>query len=297
MRHLLTGCFVALLLLLNTLTLIGPLLVFALLKLLFKGRMRDRSSWAVMWIAETWAEINKLIFKAFLPTRWDIRGADGLRRDTSYLVVSNHQSWVDIPALIQVLNRRTPFFKFFLKKELIWVPFLGLAWWALDYPFMKRYSKAFLERHPELKGQDLEITKAACELFKRQPVTVVIYLEGTRFTQAKHDQQQSPYVHLLKPKAGGVAFVLAAMGAQLDALLDVTVVYPGVRKPGFWDLLCGRVPRVIIDIRTHALDPALWAGDYESDPQLRSKVQAWVNQLWQEKDERITALSSETPGR
>jgi 1-acyl-sn-glycerol-3-phosphate acyltransferase len=297
MRHLLTGCFVALLLLLNTLTLIGPLLVFALLKLLFKGRMRDRNSWAVMWIAETWAEINKLIFKAFLPTRWDIRGADGLRRDTSYLVVSNHQSWVDIPALIQVLNRRTPFFKFFLKKELIWVPFLGLAWWALDYPFMKRYSKAFLERHPELKGQDLEITKAACELFKRQPVTVVNYLEGTRFTQAKHDQQQSPYVHLLKPKAGGVAFVLAAMGAQLDALLDVTVVYPGARKPGFWDLLCGRVPRVIIDIRTHTLDPALWAGDYESDPQLRSKVQAWVNQLWQEKDARITALSSETPGR
>jgi 1-acyl-sn-glycerol-3-phosphate acyltransferase len=297
MRHLLTGCFVALLLLLNTLTLIGPLLVFALLKLLLKGRMRDRISWAVMWIAETWAEINKLIFKAFLPTRWDIRGADGLRRDTSYLVVSNHQSWVDIPALIQVLNRRTPFFKFFLKKELIWVPFLGLAWWGLDYPFMKRYSKAFLERHPELKGQDLEITKAACELFKRQPVTVVNYLEGTRFTQAKHDQQQSPYVHLLKPKAGGVAFVLAAMGAQLDALLDVTVVYPGARKPGFWDLLCGRVPRVIIDIRTHTLDPALWAGDYESDPQLRSKVQAWVNQLWQEKDARITALSSETPGR
>ncbi|MCS3471650.1 1-acyl-sn-glycerol-3-phosphate acyltransferase [Pseudomonas sp. JUb42] len=297
MRHLLTGCFVALLLLLNTLTLIGPLLVFALLKLLFKGRMRDRISWAVMWIAETWAEINKLIFKAFLPTRWDIRGADGLRRDTSYLVVSNHQSWVDIPALIQVLNRRTPFFKFFLKKELIWVPFLGLAWWGLDYPFMKRYSKAFLERHPELKGQDLEITKAACELFKRQPVTVVNYLEGTRFTQAKHDQQQSPYVHLLKPKAGGVAFVLAAMGAQLDALLDVTVVYPGARKPGFWDLLCGRVPRVIIDIRTHTLDPALWAGDYESNPQLRSKVQAWVNQLWQEKDARITALVNETPGR
>lgn len=290
MRHLLTGCFVALLLLLNTLIMIGPLLIFALLKLLFKGRMRDRNSSAVMWIAETWAEINKLIFKLFLPTRWDIRGADGLRGDTSYLVISNHQSWVDIPALIQVLNRRTPFFKFFLKKELIWVPLLGLAWWALDYPFMKRYSKAFLARHPELKGQDLEITRAACELYKRQPVTVVNYLEGTRFTAAKHDQQQSPYTHLLKPKAGGVAFVLAAMGAQLDALLDVTVVYPGGRTPGFWDLICGRVPRVIIDIQTHTLDSALWAGDYESDPQLRGKVQGWVNQLWLEKDARISAL-------
>jgi len=290
MRRLLTGSFVTLLLLLNTLVFIGPLLVFALLKLMFKGRWRDRSSWAVMWIAETWAEIDKLIFALCIPTRWEIRGDERLRSDTSYLVISNHQSWVDIPALIQVFNRRTPFFKFFLKKELIWVPFLGLAWWALDYPFMKRYSKAFLARHPELKGQDLEITKAACELFKRQPVTVVNYLEGTRFTAAKQAQQQSPYSNLLKPKAGGVAFVLAAMGEQLDAILDVTVVYPGARIPGFWDLLCGQVPRVIVDIRTLPLDPALWQGDYENDPVFREKVQGWVNQLWLEKDARINTL-------
>lgn len=280
MRRLLTGSLVTLLLLLNTLVLIGPLLVFALLKLVLPGRYRDYASWAVMWIAETWAEIDKLIFALCIPTRWDVRGAADLRLDTSYLMVSNHQSWVDIPALIQVFNRRIPFFKFFLKKELIWVPFLGLAWWALDYPFMKRYSKAFLERHPHLKGQDLEITKAACELFKRQPVTVVNYLEGTRFTPAKRDAQGSPFRHLLKPKAGGVAFVLAALGEQLDALLDVTLVYPGDTAPGFWDLVSGAVPRVIVDIQVRALDPALWRGDYENDPQFRRSVQDWVNQLW-----------------
>ncbi|MFJ4141799.1 acyltransferase [Pseudomonas sp. NPDC089734] len=294
MRRVLTGCFVTLLLLINTLVLIGPLLVFALLKLLFKGRLRDRCSWAVMWIAETWAEIDKFIFASFTPTQWDIRGNEGLRSDTSYLVVCNHQSWVDIPALIQAFNRRTPFFKFFLKKELIWVPLLGLAWWALDYPFMKRYTKAFLAKNPELKGKDLEITKAACELFKRQPVTIVNYLEGTRFTPAKHTAQGSPYPHLLKPKAGGVAFVLAAMGEQLDAILDVTVVYPGSRIPGFWDMLCGRVPKVIVDIKTRELDPALWQGDYESDPAFREKVQSWVNQLWLEKNERIAALRLES---
>ncbi len=255
MRRVLTGCLVATLLLINTLVLIGPLLVFALLKLLFRGRMRDRCSHAVMWIAETWAEVDKLIFAACVPTQWDIRGDEGLRADTSYLVISNHQSWVDIPALIQALNRRTPFFKFFLKKELIWVPLLGLAWWGLDYPFMKRYTKAFLAKNPELKGKDLEITKAACELFKRQPVTIVNYLEGTRFTPAKHTAQTSPYNNLLKPKAGGVAFVLAAMGEQLDAILDVTVVYPGSGIPGFWDMLCGRVPKVIVDIRTRPWTP------------------------------------------
>lgn len=293
MRRLLTGILTTTLLLLNTLVLICPLLVFALLKLVLPGRGRDYASWAVMWVAETWSEIDKAIFALCIPTQWDIRGVENLRKDTSYLAVSNHQTWVDIPALIESLNRRTPFFKFFLKKELIWVPLLGLAWWGLDYPFMKRYSKAFLEKHPELKGKDLEITKAACELFKRQPVTVVNYLEGTRFTEAKRQQQQSPYRYLLKPKAGGVAFVLAALGEQLDALLDVTIVYPGNKAPGFWDLLNGSISRVIIDIRVRELDPMLWAGDYENDAEFRQTVQAWVNQLWVEKDLRIEQLRGE----
>ena len=293
MRRLLTGILTTTLLLLNTVVLICPLLVFALLKLVLPGRGRDYASWAVMWVAETWSEIDKAIFALCIPTQWDIRGVENLRRDTSYLAVSNHQTWVDIPALIESLNRRTPFFKFFLKKELIWVPLLGLAWWGLDYPFMKRYSKAFLEKHPELKGKDLEITKAACELFKRQPVTVVNYLEGTRFTEAKRQEQQSPYRYLLKPKAGGVAFVLAALGEQLDALLDVTIVYPGNKAPGFWALLNGSINRVIIDIQVRELDPALWAGDYENDPEFRQMVQAWVNQLWVAKDQRIEQLRAE----
>ena len=293
MRRLLTGCLVTLLLLCNTLVLFGPLMLFAVLKLISPGRLRDYNSWAVMWIAETWSEIDKRIFGLCLPTQWDIRGAEGLRRDTSYLVISNHQSWVDIPALMQGLNRRTPFFKFFLKKELIWVPFLGLAWWALDYPFMKRYSKAFLARHPELKGEDLKITRAACELFKRQPVTVVNYLEGTRFTPAKRARQQSPYTYLLKPKAGGVAFVLAALGEQLDAVLDVTVVYPQAKIPGFWALISGQVPKVIVDIQIHQLDPALCQGDYENDPLFRQQIQSWVNQLWIKKDQRISTLRAE----
>jgi 1-acyl-sn-glycerol-3-phosphate acyltransferase len=296
MLRLLNGCLTASLLLLNTLVMVGPLLLLALVKLVTPARLRDAASRGVMWIAETWAEIDKVIFGLCTPTRWDIRGLEALHVDASYLVVSNHQSWVDIPALIQAFNRRAPFFKFFLKKELIWVPLLGLAWWGLDYPFMKRYSKAFLAKHPHLRGKDLEITRKACELFKRQPVTVVNYLEGTRFTQAKHDQQASPYQHLLKPKAGGVAFVLAAMGAQLSQLLDVTVVYPSQRIPGFWDLLCGRVPQVIVDIQARPIDPALIEGDYENDPVFRERVQGWVNQLWVEKDARIEALIAGSVG-
>ena len=294
MRPLLIGLLNVILLLGNTLLLIGPLLLIALAKFVLPGQAaRDACSRGVMWVAETWAEIDKLIFSTLTPTVWDIRGGEGLRRDRSYLVVSNHQSWVDIPALVQAFNRKTPYFKFFLKQELIWVPFLGLAFWALDYPFMKRYSKAYLARHPEMAGQDLEITKRACARFKDLNVTVVNYLEGTRFTAAKQAQQGSPYQHLLKPKAGGVAFTLATLGPQLDALLDVTLVYPGQRTPGFWKLISGQVPKVIMDIRTRELDPALWAGDYQGDAEFRQYVQAWVSQLWQDKDTRIAELKRE----
>lgn len=295
MRPLLTGIATSLLLLANTLILIGPMMLIALGKFLLPGQhLRDACSRGVMWVAEFWAENCKRIFALLTPTQWDIRGNAELRRDRSYLVISNHQSWVDIPALVQAFNRRTPYFKFFLKQELIWVPFLGLAFWALDYPFMKRYSRAFLEKNPHMKGRDLEITKAACEKFKRLPVTVVNYLEGTRFTPAKQAQQQSPYRHLLKPKAGGVAFVLAALGEQIDAVLDVTLLYPAERVPGFWALLSGQVPRIIVDIRTRTLDPALWQGDYENDPAFRQQMQDWVSALWQDKDARIEALRRES---
>ncbi|WXL26325.1 acyltransferase [Ectopseudomonas mendocina] len=294
MRPILTATSVIFLALLNTITLIGPMLIVALGKFVLPGKpLKNACSRLVMWIAETWAEINKLIFATLLPVQWDIRGNADLRQSTSYLVISNHQSWVDIPALVQAFNRKTPYFKFFLKQELIWVPFLGLAFWALDYPFMKRYSKAYLAKHPEMKGKDLEITKRACEKFKDLPVTVVNYLEGTRFTPAKKAQQQSPYQHLLKPKAGGVAFVLAALGEQLDAVLDVTLVYPGDHIPGFWELISGQVDRVIVDIQTRELNPQLYQGDYENDPSFRSLVQGWVTQLWEEKDARITAIKAE----
>ncbi|MCC4309931.1 acyltransferase [Alcanivorax marinus] len=294
MRALLTGIVTFLLLLLNTLVLIGPMMAIALLKLVVPGkRNKARLSAAVMWIAETWAELCKAIFALMTPTRWDIRGDEGLRRDTSYLVVSNHQSWVDIAALVQTFNRKTPYFKFFLKKELIWVPFLGLAFWALDYPFMKRYSKSQLDKRPHLKGKDLEITRAACEKFGDMPVTVVNFLEGTRCTPEKQARQNSPYDHLLRPKAGGVAFVLAALGDNLDALLDVTVVYPGGKPPGFWALLSGQLPRVIVDVRTLKLEPWLWQGDYQEDRQFRARVQKWVSALWAEKDARIKALNKE----
>ncbi|WP_093391030.1 acyltransferase [Halopseudomonas xinjiangensis] len=291
MPHWLIGILTSLMMLASTLVGIVPMLLLALLRLVMPHPgLRRGLARGVMWIAETWAESLKRVFAIMAPTIWDIRSDCALDHQHSYLVVCNHQSWVDIPALVQAFNRKTPYFKFFLKKELIWIPFLGLAFWALDYPFMKRYSKAHLARHPEDQGKDLDITRKACERFRSLPVTVVNFLEGTRFTEQKRVQQQSPFRYLLKPKSGGVAFVMAALGEQMQSLLDVTIYYPGGNPPGFWALLSGRVERVVVEIRGRTISSEMFAGDYANDPDFRATFQAWVNRLWEDKDQRLAEL-------
>lgn len=298
-RHLphgLAGIVMLCLLCLNTLFWMVPVYIFALLKLLApKGRPRDTVSRWVAASAQTWAAVNIWLGDHLLDTRWELRGLEKLHRDGQYLVVSNHQSWNDIYALMKAFNGHAPFFKFFLKQELIWVPVLGLAWWGLDYPFMKRYSQATILRHPELRGKDLETTRKACEHYRNVPVTILNFLEGTRFTQAKRERQKSPYRYLLRPKAGGMALSLSALGEKINSLLDVTIVYPEGAK-GFWDFLAGRVRRVIVEVRSLTIPHELYVGNYEDDPAFRKRFQEWISQLWAEKDRRIGQLLAETAG-
>ncbi len=194
---------------------------------------------------------------------------DSLHPRGWYLVSSNHQSWVDILVLQRIFHGHIPFLKFFLKAELIWVPVIGLAWWALDFPFMKR-GKGRGARH-----NDLQTTREACEKFKRIPTSVINFVEGTRFTPAKHAAQSSPYRHLLKPKIGGLGIALATMGEQFEALLDITIVYPH-GAPTFWDLLRGGIDAVTVRVQQREIPPEMLAGDPVGDKAYRQRVGAWV---------------------
>ena len=280
----------------NTVVLCSLLFVVALCKALLPlPAIRLRTNRVLVLIAESWIAGNGAVFALMTSMDWHVRGIEGLRRDRSYLVICNHQSWVDIPVLQRILTRRIPFLRFFLKQQLIWVPFLGLAWWALDFPFMKRYSREQLERRPELRGTDMIATRKACERFRAMPVSVMNFPEGTRFTPAKHARQGGAFGHLLKPKAGGLAFVLEAMGENLSGIVDVTLIYPDGR-PTIVDLLSGRLRRVEVDVRERPIDGWMCTGSYEQDAAHRARIQAWVQQLWLDKDaaisERIAAAVS-----
>lgn len=276
---------------LNTLFWCALLFCVALLKAIvpLKG-WRRLCNRVLNRIASCWISVNNLNLKMMNDIHWDIRGLEALRPDNWYLVLSNHQSWVDILVLQRIFHRRIPFLKFFIKQELIWMPVLGLAWWALDFPFVKRYSRAVLERKPHLRGKDLEITRKACRKFREIPVSIMNFTEGTRFTPAKHRRQKSPYTQLLRPRSGGIAFVLNAMGEQMTSILDVTIVYPkGVVS--FWDMLCGRLQAVVVRVREIPVTEEL-QGDYFNDDTYRSWFQEWLNGLWLEKDARITAIKA-----
>jgi 1-acyl-sn-glycerol-3-phosphate acyltransferase len=238
-----------------------------------------------------WISVNSWNIHLTKKIRWHVTGTDTLDSHNWYLVVANHQSWVDILVLQYIFNRKIPFLKFFLKKELIWVPILGLAWWALDFPFMKRYARSLIEKKPHLKGKDIEITRRACQKFKDKPVSVMNFVEGTRFTKDKHQQQSSPYNHLLRPKSGGIAFVLAAMGDYIQNILNVTIVYPNTKK-SFWQFVCGEVSDIIVSVEVLPVYDTL-IGDYFDDPEFKKSFQDSINALWAKKDKKIEMLYNE----
>lgn len=288
--HWLRGSLIMLLMVCSTLVLVPLLLCVAILKLLIPlASTRRWFTIVCIEIANLWVGFNNLLLQVVNNISWDIEGDEGLNPNDWYFVTCNHQSWADILVAQKVLFRKIPMLKFFLKQQLIWVPVIGLAWWALDFPFMKRYSAAEIAKNPALKGKDLETTQKACEKFKYTPVTVFNFMEGTRLTPDKHAKQESPYPYLLKPKAGGAAFVLGAMGEQLHTMLNITIHYPSDDR-SFWHFLSGRITKVVVRIERQTIPPQFLSRDYLSDQQFRSEFQQWVSELWAHKNQLLEEL-------
>jgi len=239
-----------------------------------------------------WQDCNDVFQTLTMKTQWDIRGLEQLRMDEWYLMLSNHQSWADILVLEKVFKRKIPILKFFMKKQLLWtLPLASWACWLMDFPFMERYSKEKIAKHPELKGKDLETTKRSCEKFKSMPSTVITFPEGTRFTPAKHQHQESPYQYLLRPRAGGIAFTLAAMAGALHKIINVIIVYPE-KQASAWSFFCGKQTKIIVNIEVLPITSDL-IGDYESDREFRVQFQNWLNRLWQQNDELMSNIKQE----
>jgi 1-acyl-sn-glycerol-3-phosphate acyltransferase len=256
---------------------LGGIVKFAVQMTAPRSRLRTRVILALAWLAERWVAGNDRIFERMLPTRWDIAGiGDDVRPDGHYLIISNHVSWVDIFVLFRAFHRRAPFIRFFLKHRLIWFPIVGQGCWALEFPFMHRYSPEYLKAHPEKRGKDLETTRRACQRYRNFPVAIANFVEGTRFTRKKRDEQQSPYRHLLRPRVGGIRFVFASLGEHLDATYDVTIAYPGAEAT-VWQFVSGKIGMIVVRARRVEIP----------EPE---NTKSWIEEVWREKDALLDSL-------
>ncbi|MFY4848296.1 acyltransferase [Klebsiella pneumoniae] len=267
-----------------------PIIVAGLIKLLVPIPAVWRSiSVFCNFMMYCWCEGLALLLHLNPWLKWDVQGLEGLNKKNWYLLISNHHSWADIVVLCVLFRKHIPMNKYFLKQQLAWVPFIGLACWALDMPFMRRYSRSYLIRHPERRGKDVETTRRSCEKFRAHPTTIVNFVEGSRFTEEKKRETRSPYHNLLPPKAAGIAMALNVLGSQFDRLLNVTLCYPDNHTRPFYDMLSGRLTRIVVRINLVPIGEELH-GDYVNDKNFKRGFQRWLNGLWEEKDRQLTDI-------
>ncbi len=266
-----------------------PLVILGLLRFIIPLKKWQKLSKKLMEsLHAIWLRSNYFLLKWITSIKWEVKGLDQLHYKGWYLLISNHQSWADILILQYIFSGKIPPLKFFLKKELLWtLPIASWACWLLDFPFMHRYSKAKIAKRPELKNKDIEETKKASAKFKEIPTTVANFIEGTRFSEEKHELQASPYQYLLRPKAAGIAFSLTVLGNFFHKIINVTIIYPPYQA-SLLDLLSGNIKKIIVDIETIPITKE-WLGDYENDRQFRINFQKKLNELWEQKDQLIKA--------
>jgi 1-acyl-sn-glycerol-3-phosphate acyltransferase len=290
-RFAIQGAVALTLMTIQTIVLTLVLFVFALIKLAVpQGRARHMISHGLSYLGELWISINNSILWFYRGLEWDIELPEGLNRKGHYLVFCNHQSWVDILVLQRCLNRRVPFMRFLLKQTLIWVPFLGAAWWALDMAFLRRYTKQQILKNPELKSRNLEYAARASEKLKHIPVSMAAFPEGTRFTEEKHEKQQSPYKHLLLPRYGGVGQILYSFDNTLREVIDVTIFYPG-GAPTFWQFVSGQVSKISVRVTLKPIDDALAGKNFREDSDAEMQLKSWLHGIWEENDQQLDAMA------
>ena len=272
--------------LLNTLFWCIFLLSFAILKLLL-----PIESWKIfftkliIFIGECWIFCNKAWINLLHKPKWKVNGFQKLDSKNWYLVTANHQSWADIFVLQSITNKNIPMLKFFMKDVLKWVPIIGLAWWALDMPFLKRYSKDQLEKNPKLRGRDIEQMKKSFGRYSRYPVSIFSFAEGTRFTEDKKLKQKSPYQKLLLPKTGGIALALSTM-PYIKSFINFTIKYDSEHRT-FWKFLCGKMNDVTVEVEIIEIPESFFGNDYLNDESFRQEIKGWLNQIWLKKDKLL----------
>ena len=283
LRSTFVGIFSLSILVINTLMLALMMIPLGIIKFLIPlKKLRASFTRIIISIGEIWISVNSIwVIKLHNPNL-NIVGLENLSGNSWFLSTSNHQSAADIFIVQYLTNRKIPMLKFFIKYELIYVPIIGICWWALDMPFLKRYTQEQIKKNPKLQGRDYKEMKKSLEHYSLHPVSIFSYAEGTRFSLEKHRKQQSEFKNLLKPKEGGLAVALSNVN-KIKELIDITIIYDS-KNLGFWNYLCGNIKNIKIFISKTQIPKKYLDEKLISREELRSDFKLWLNEQWKEKD-------------
>ncbi|MGQ4001801.1 acetyltransferase [Francisellaceae bacterium CB299] len=283
------GLFSITAMLINSAIVFLPVVFFSLLKLIVPIKsIRYHCTTAVQALASFWVSFAIMITELFSPTEIEFEQNAELSKKHTYLVISNHKSWLDTLILMLAFHKKIPFPKFFMKFQMFFVPLIGMVAWALEFPAMKRYSKDYIAKHPEKKGKDIEMTQKYCRNLSTRPTTIVNFVEGTRY--AKEKALNSRYSHLLNPKAGGIAVILKSLSDKMVGVLNTTIVYDNPNQT-LWDFMIRKTKKIKVKVDfIPIVDVPL--GDYFNNPKDKQVFQKWLNDLWLTKDRYIDSKLS-----
>ncbi|MCG8333240.1 MAG: acetyltransferase [Proteobacteria bacterium] len=263
-----------------------PLLILALLKLVIPLQfVKDRIYQLMLGIYAFAVHVDSFLLKRLLGITFDVVGLQNLDKRSNYLVISNHRSWADILILQSLLINGAPIIKFIVKQEVIFIPLVGLICWAYEYPFVKRSSLKDSGKSGK-RLRDLSTINQSLENLGNQPTTIINFVEGTRFNLLKSKKTESPFPHLLKPRAGGLTYILNTFGKDIDYVLDFTIAYD-TEEPVFWNLMSGKCKRIKIEIKQIALKDLMQKFEINDNVIDYTSVSNWLKRFWQEKNDKL----------
>ena len=92
-----------------------------------------------------------------LGIKYNVKGLENYKKDSNYIIVSNHQSSFDMNVVANFMPPKTTFV---MKKDALYVPFIGLMCWLCGVFFVDR------ERH----SKAMNTMKKAAEQIRKEKV-------------------------------------------------------------------------------------------------------------------------------
>lgn len=262
----------------------GPLLIvnaFQMISILWRYVSpslfrRYNSFWAdtywsyIVWLARTLGRMHVTF------------NSDPLPKGENAVILSNHQSAVDIVVQLAFGKsfERLGDMKFFAKDILKYIPGPGWGMVFLDCIFMKRDWT-----------RDRENVVRRLQGFKKAgaPIWVNLYPEGTRLKPSKlaaaqefaRTQNLPIPKHVLIPRVKGFLATVEGLEGHVDAIYDLTIVYPNGKAPTLWELLSAQGNEVKVEIKRYPV---------EALPKDATGRSQWLMQLYRDKEPQIERL-------